>query len=294
MYGNVIVGVDGQQGGRDAAALAAAIANDGAFVTLVYVGVTAPMPNHASNLDIELADDESVRALLEHELDLCGTDARLSRVVASSIGAGLEQAAEQHGADLIVVGSCRRHGIARVVSGDDVRSVMHHTPCAVAVAPASYADEPGPLTRVGVAFDGSPESEVALAHAGLLAGELHAELAPRHVVEPHYYTSGFSTMAVPVDDPELALAAARERSGEADGLEVEQVYGLVHEELVSFGDHVDLLVCGSRRNGPVRRIALGSTSDYLARHLSIPLLVAPTIDAASVGRWRDQRRGAVV
>jgi nucleotide-binding universal stress UspA family protein len=293
MYGNVIVGVDGQQGGRDAAALAAAIANDGAFVTLVYVGVTAPMPNHASNLDIELADDESARALLEQELHLCSADARLSRVVATSIGAGLEQAAEHCGADLIVVGSSRRHGIARVVSGDDVRSVMHQTPCAVAVAPASYARQPRPVTRVGVAFDGSPESEVALAHAGLLAGELHAELDLRHVVEPHYYTSGFGAMAVPVEDPETALVAARQRVGKADGLEVEQVYGLVHEELASFGDHLDLLVCGSRRNGPVRRLALGSTSDYLARHLSIPLLVAPTIDSPRVRRWRDQRRGAV-
>jgi nucleotide-binding universal stress UspA family protein len=293
MYGNVIVGVDGRQGGRDAAALAAAIANDGAIVTLVYVGVTAPMPNHASDLDIELAGDESVRALVEHELHLCGPDARLSRAVATSVGAGLEHAAEQHGADLIVVGSSRRHGIARLVSGDDVRSIMHQTPCAVAVAPASYADEPGPLKRVGVAFDGSPESEVALAHAGLLADELHADLAPRHVVEPQYYASGFGTMAVPVDDPELALVAARERCGEADGLDVEQVYGSVHEELVAFGGHVDLLVCGSRRHGPVRRIAVGSTSDYLARHLSTPLLVAPTIDAASVKRWRDQRRGAI-
>jgi nucleotide-binding universal stress UspA family protein len=293
MYANVIVGVDGQQGGRDAAVLTAAIARDGAFVTLVYVDVISPMPNHASKLDIELADDESVRALLQQELHLCGPDARLNRVKATSVGVGLEQAAERHGAELIVVGSSRRHGITRVLSGDDVRSVMHKTPCAVAVAPASYALNPQPLTRVGVAFDGSSQSEVALAHAGLLAGQLHAELALRHVVEPHYYASGFGAMAVPVDDPEIALAAAGERMGEADGLDVEQVYGSAHEELVSFGDRVDLLVCGSRRNGPVRRIALGSTSDYLARHLSIPLLVAPKTDATSVRRWRAQRRAAI-
>ena len=291
MYSNVIVGVDGQQGGRDAAALAATLAEDGTFVTLVYVS-TAAGSNRASNLDLALVDQDALPTLLVDELRACGGDAQLERVLATSVGAGLEDAAERCNADLIVVGRSRRHGIARLISGDDVRSVLHQTPCAVAVAPASYASKPASPRRIGVAFDLSPESEIALAHAGLLADQHHATLAPFHVVEPHYYAGAWGVVAVPADSPDLQLAAAAERIGRPYGLEVELVYGSLGQELVAFGDRVDVLVCGSRRNGLARRIALGSTSEYLAGHVSTPLVITPVLDTASVERWRAQRRAA--
>ena len=51
--------------------------------------------------------------------------------------------------------------------------------------------------------------------------------------------------------------------------------GLPGEELVAFGDEVELLVVGSRGYGPVRRMMLGSTSMHLARAARCPLLVLP-------------------
>jgi nucleotide-binding universal stress UspA family protein len=53
------------------------------------------------------------------------------------------------------------------------------------------------------------------------------------------------------------------------------VYGLAGEELAAFGDQVDILVAGSRGYGPVKRLVLGSTSDYLQRHARCSLLVLP-------------------
>jgi hypothetical protein len=38
---------------------------------------------------------------------------------------------------------------------------------------------------------------------------------------------------------------------------------------------VDILVVGSRGYGPVKRLVLGSTSDYLERHARSSLLVLP-------------------
>ena len=37
-----------------------------------------------------------------------------------------------------------------------------------------------------------------------------------------------------------------------------------------FGDGVDLLIVGSRGYGPVKRLVLGSTSDYLAAPRALP------------------------
>ena len=293
MYRNIVVGVDGQQGGRDAAALAAQLASPEASMTPTYVSVAVPT-GHVTNLDLEPSDDASLHRRLEEELRLCGEHAQLRRVASNSVGAGLEDTAERLDADLIVVGCSRRHGINRLLSGDDVKSVVHQTPTAVAVAPRSYAHHRVDLRRIGVAYDRSPESGVAVAHAGLLASERSATLTPCHVVEPHYYPVGWGMVATPVDDPGIQLAAARERFAQVNGIEVEHVYGAVRDELVAFSQTVDLLVCGSRRNGPVRRLAFGSTSEYLTRHVDVPLLIAPSTDTPTIERWLAERQAAMV
>lgn len=288
MYAQVIIGVDGRQGGRDAAALAAMLSTPHSLMALVHVNTTGS----DAGLDEEFADQDALALLLEDELELCGRDAQLERVTAFSVGAGLDQVAGHRGGDLIVVGASRRHGVTHVFARDDVMSVLHQTPCAVAVAPAGFAETPRTLAQIGVAYDGSPESEVALAHAGLLAAEHRGELIARHVVEPHFYPAAWGMAAVPVDDPATELAAARQRLDRADGVEIEHVYGAAGESLLEFGSTVDLLVCGSRRSGLGRRIALGSTSAKLARHVHTPLLVAPPIDSATVERWRRHRQKA--
>ncbi len=260
MYTNVIVGVDGEQGGRDAAALAAVLAAPGAALSLVHVSTT---PN--AELDDEFADEDALAGLLHAELELCGGDAHLRRVTALSIAAGLADVAEQRQADLIVLGASHRHGLTRLFAGDHVVSVIHQTPCTVAVAPTGFAQAPRTLARIGAAYDGSPEGEVALAHAGLLAAEHHSDLTGCHAGQP---------------------------LGDDEGLELEYIDGTPRKALVEFSRGVDLLVCGSRRNGPVRRIVLGSTSERLARHPHTPLLVAPSSDSATVARWRAQRHTA--
>lgn len=294
MYRNVIVGVDGEQGGRDAAALAALLASPGAHLTLIHVRLTVSMPSPAMSSELDLASDSSLRSMLKQEIGCCREDAEVMRVKASSVGSGLEAATEHLDPDLIVVGCSRRHGISRVLAGDDATSVMHETPVTVAIAPHSYGQGSGPLSRIGVACDASPQSEVAMAHAGLLASEKHATVAPCHVVEPHFPLVGWGMIAAPVDDPSAALQAARKRLPEVDGVEVEHRYGLVGDELIAFSRNVDLLVTGSRHRGPMRRFAAGSTSDYLSRRVDVPLLVSPSSDPIAVERWQTQRRAAAV
>ena len=63
------------------------------------------------------------------------------------------------------------------------------------------------------------------------------------------------------------------------------MYGLTGEELAAFGDEVQLLVVGSRGYGPMKRLILGSTSDYLERHARCSLLVLPR----SAGEPREIR-----
>ena len=288
MYDNVVIGTNGQSGGHDAARLARSLAPNAANFTLAYVGMITPVA-HATNLELELADHDDLPRILDAERQICGENTAITRIYAGSVGAGLEDVAAQVNADLIVVGASQRHGIARLLSGDDVKSVLHQTQRAVAVAPSGHDSHPRGITHIGVAVDDAPASEVALAHADLLAAQLHAQLIPLGVVEPHPYAVGWGSVAVPVEDPASALTVARERLGEVNGHPVEVVYGSVGDELEHFSERVDLLVCGSRRNGAALRLLLGSTSDHLARHTRTPLVITPPRDDAAVARWRERQ-----
>jgi nucleotide-binding universal stress UspA family protein len=285
MYANVIVGVDGRQGGQDAAALAALLASPTARRHLVHVAGPSAHNGRGSTGDVhlELADPDCLRWLMGRERKMLGGDAPTVRVPADSVADGLAQAAAERDADLIVVGAARGHGFARLASRDDVAPLLHHTHETVAVAPLAFSEAPRRLERIGVAFDRSPESFVALAHAGLLAEERGCEVVVRHVAP--------AALGRPAPGRSSVTAPARGRplSAAADGVLVETVGGSPHGLLLALARDVDLLVCGSRRAGLLRRLALGSMTDYLTRHVAVPLLVPTPVDAAAVARWREHQ-----
>jgi nucleotide-binding universal stress UspA family protein len=66
------------------------------------------------------------------------------------------------------------------------------------------------------------------------------------------------------------------------GLAVEGdvVVGDPSGELILASEDLDLLVLGSRRWGPVKRLALGSTSERVIRHTACPVLIPPRLETA--------------
>jgi nucleotide-binding universal stress UspA family protein len=75
------------------------------------------------------------------------------------------------------------------------------------------------------------------------------------------------------DTIDVMISQAEERMHGLSGVEGRAVYGIPGEELAAFSAELDLLVVGSRSYGPVRRLVLGSTSDFLERHARCSLLV---------------------
>jgi nucleotide-binding universal stress UspA family protein len=68
---------------------------------------------------------------------------------------------------------------------------------------------------------------------------------------------------------------------ELPDVDAHAVYGLTGEELAAFGQEMDILIVGSRGYGPMRRLVLGSTSDYLERNARCSLLVLPRVATGS-------------
>jgi nucleotide-binding universal stress UspA family protein len=266
MFKNVLVGVDGRPNGRDAVALASRLTDPDGKLTLVHVHMGPAF---------EAEEPDAPEKLLERERAACDVKAELSTIRSTSPGQGLHEEAEELDADLLVVGSCSHGAFGRAMLGDDTRGALNGASCAVAIASLGYAQHPAPLTNVGVGYDGSEESQAALAMARRLAAPTGATVHALEVVSiPTYAYSGLMPPAI----GESIEIMVQEASGRMKGLpdvEGRAVYGMTGEELAAFSEQVDILIVGSRSYGPVRRLVLGSTSDYLERHARSSLLVLP-------------------
>jgi nucleotide-binding universal stress UspA family protein len=273
MFKNVLVGVDGSPNGRDAIVLASRLIGPDRKLTLANIRIGP---------EFEATDPETSEKLLERERAACGVSAELISIHSESPGRGLHQHAEAHDVDLLVVGSCSHGAFGRAMLGDDTRGALNGASCAVAIAPVGYAQRPGPIAKIGVGYNGSEESEAALAVAHQLAASTEATVHALEVVSiPTYAYTGLMPPAIG-ESIDAMLQEATGRMNSLHDVEGRAVYGITGEELASFSEEVDILIVGSRSYGPVRRLVLGSTSDYLERHARSSLLVLPRIAANHV------------
>lgn len=273
MFRSVIVGVDGRQGGRDATALAKQLVAADGKLALAYVqlGDLSSVPGSGAAFDP--IDRERALALLNAARDASQIDARLLLKRSPSAGRGLHELAEGEHADLLVVGSTSHGLIGRALIGDDTRGALNGAPCAVAIAPTGYSERPSALSEIGVGYNGSPESEHALAVSRALAAAHGARVSAFEAVSlPAHTIAGAASRARRESIKEL-VDKARERIAALGDVEPHAAYGATTEALASYGATVDLLIVGSRGYGPLGRLVHGSVSDHLARTARCPLLV---------------------
>ena len=178
MFKHIVVGVDGRAGGRDAVALARLlVAVGGFFHTRLCRCARCPFYGDTDGAP-EPSDGGRAEALLEAVFGETGVAADLRWYSgSSSVGRGLHELCGVIGADLLVVGSSRRGLLGRVLIGDDTSAALNGAPCAIAIAPSNYSQQPGMMREIGVGYDGSPESEHALSVGRMLAVAWEANLS---------------------------------------------------------------------------------------------------------------------
>ena len=213
-------------------------------------------------------------------------DAEAEAIPSSSAGRGLHALADELGADLIVVGSSHRSRMGQVLAGNVGMSLLHGSPCSVAVAPHGFATDAGEeFAEIVVGYDGSEEATMVLAEAIELARASDAPLKLVTVAEPPVLatgkgggaTQGWNALKEDIEDlmrvrleeaiatiphdvrvtPVLASdepATALARIAQADGA---------------------LLMLGSRAYGPLRRVLMGTVATALARIAPCPLIFHP-------------------
>lgn len=280
MFNQILIGVDGRQGGRDAIALARQLAAPRAAFTLAHVDTAFIGRGSAAALPLDRAHSQQ---LLEREREQAGIEAELVVRCGTPVGQGLHELAEARQADLLVVGSTRYALLGRVLMGNDCRAAFNGAPCAIAIAPRGYAYATGDMQRIGVGYDGLPESEQALSAARELAAAHGATIKAFWVASLQNVRE---EKPIPADWPKAIDELIDRHAGylaELPGVHGVVTYGGPREELVQFAKNLDLLIVGSRGYGPVGRLFHGSVSRYLLGHVSCPLLVLTRSAAPSNG-----------
>lgn len=137
---------------------------------------------------------------------------------------------------------------------------------------------PPQIATIGVGYNGSSRSALALAVGRELAAAHGARIRVMEVVCP----------SRAINDPRVGgelgtrvdtlLRRARERLAGLDGVDACAVYGIAVDELAAFGEEVDLLVVGMGSHSASRGSFMSvSTSEYLQRHAHCPVLVVPRV-----------------
>jgi nucleotide-binding universal stress UspA family protein len=296
MFEHLLVGIDGQQGGRDALALARVLLPARGRLTLATAYAPKAYVWRGGSPAYQARDRDDARAVLEAAREGAEIEGELWCIESPSVGAGLHHLAQEMDADILVVGSSSRGLVGRVMLGDDTRAALNGAACAVAVAPAGYAEQRHAFERVGVGYNGSVESEHALGVARELARQFGARLAAFEAVSiPARVVMG-GAAPVGISITEL-VGEAQDHLSSFGGIEAHAAYGAPAEELSLFSASVDLLIVGSRRYGPVGRVVHGSTASQLTRSARCPLLVltrgARASDATVVHLAADRREAAL-
>jgi nucleotide-binding universal stress UspA family protein len=278
MYDKIIVGYDGSEQAQDALALGGLIAAAGGELVVAGVFQWDPVwggPDSA----FRKAEAEYARQVEEAAARVGG---EAEAIPSSSAPRGLHDLAQELHADLVVVGSARHSRVGEVFAGSVASSLLHGSPCSVAVAPRGYANEaPESLTEIVLGFDGSEEAKTALADAIDLTRASGALLKVVSVAEPPPVVAGKAgareALARGIEEMTRDLLDSAVRSLPEDiRAESRLISGEPASALVELATADGaLLMLGSRGYGPVRRVLLGTVASALVRGAPCPVVVHP-------------------
>lgn len=275
VFRRAVVGFDGSAPAHDALALAQRLldhAEGELLLACVDAGRGFRLPHGRAR-----HDDGDVLAAGLAEVAEGVRSTGIARTAASA-ARGLMELAEEQRADLLVLGA--HHGTAeeRTTPGPTALRLLQGAPCAVAVAPLGLRERDR-FRHVGIAYDGSPEADAALAAAYALAARDGAAVSIFEALA----APGLSYAGEPDPraDAQQSLDAAADAAPAGVNPRTVLLHGDPASEIARAAEGiVDVLFCGSRGYGPLHRVLAGSVSQGLLLAARQPLVVLPRASVA--------------
>ncbi|KAB1652226.1 universal stress protein [Pseudoclavibacter chungangensis] len=278
----IVVGYIADKRGHDAVALAAFLA-EGTSTEIIITMVT-PEPTAYGAYPRNPASDPIVLEQLEawgeeaRALVPAGIDVVVEQRFAESEAHGLMEAAEEHGANRIVIGAQASAILRRFTIGTVANTLLHASTVPVALAPAGFA-EAGPVRRITCIYGTRPGAAELIGRSieraivrdvpvRLLSLVQVDRAAPSEVREVTQSVRDFAGERLATASKDL-LASGRAT--------IEVIEGESFEDAIEGIDwrEGDLALIGSSRlaNGP--RIFVGNRALRILRRLPVPVVVIP-------------------
>lgn len=193
--------------------------------------------------------------------------------------------ADEHDADMIVMGSHGRRGFRRLLLGSVTEEVVRMSPCPVLVV-RNRPEKPAPreVDRVIVPVDFSISTSSVIETARELASALDVPLELLHAVEPIPYAQ--MSYPIAIDHEDFRTHAQKRLQGYADDVELEQ--GVTARTVIGMADQVvieaaersasPMVVMSSHGHSGLARALLGSTAERLLRHAPCPVMIVKDRD----------------
>lgn len=268
----------------------------GAPLTILTIRHGGPMADrYAGEMDDSGGEDALAIKHLRLDLQRRSITADIVERESRTTAGGMKEALDEFSPSMVVLGATERGSLGAAVLGSTIERVVHEAACPVAVVPHDYARPDGGVQIVGVAYVPTDEGREALRAAAAIARAGDVKLRAVAVLDPALAgENAAGLLAGPHHEADPASAArGREGLGERSAfaaavaeLGVESETDVLFESdparaLIDASHTVDLLVVGSRGQGPRRAVILGSVSRKVAEGAACPVLIVPRAAAGA-------------
>ncbi|MFB6171057.1 MAG: universal stress protein [Haloarculaceae archaeon] len=281
MYETLVVPTDGSDLSGRALDRAVALAETyGATVHVVHVVTSTALSTAEGGAVLQLLETDG-RDLVTAAADrvrAAGATVETATLTGAPHRAIVDHA-DRLGADLIVMGTHGRTGLAHVALGSVAERVVRSAPVPVlTVGPSAPTD--GEVDGVLVPTDGSAAAATALPHAFELATRYGATVHALSVVDDAVYGIEASMTGF-VDDlstaSEEAVEVVASRAPADCSLVTAVERGTPHAEIDAYvaAHDVDLVAMGTHGRSGLERLVLGSVTARVVRSAPVPVLAVP-------------------
>jgi len=286
MYDHILVPTDGSDHASRAADHGAMLAEafDATLHLLTVVDIEAAAgPFSAGGVDQSYVEDRTAaerEALSDLAASLEGSGAVETTVATGNPAGEILDYVDDHGVDLVVMGTHGRSGLRRYLTGSVAERVLRLSPVPVLTMRANDESTSG-YEDILVPTDGSERAGAALAHALALADAFDGTLHAVSVVNVGDIATG-AEVSVPaglLDELESrATEATQAIASEAETAGVDAVTavstGRPKHDLLEYvaANDIDLVCMGTHGRTGLDRVLLGSTAEALVRQADTPVL----------------------
>ena len=288
----IVVGISPDDSGADAVALGAVVARLlGATVILAHVQPPTIDYPSMGNVDAEWESflrERAQVALGQASSRLAsewGMGEYLETVVAdSSVSRGLARVAEEHQADVIVLGPGSHGPEGHIALGSIAHSLLRGGSCAIALAPEGYRDSaPDAIQRIVVGFQDA-ESAAPIVSSAMTVGV--TESIPVHLLTVIIRVTRIVGARIGRDPERMVMDSLIAQAHKAQDdfiastsmdLGASVVQGDTADRAMARFDwrDGDLFVLASSRFAVIKHVFLGDVSYKLLRGCEVPALVVP-------------------